>query len=174
MFFPDALWCQGIFLWTCLAGVKVHSVQKVLRFDAPMARGLWWAAAPPVCIKPLQPGCRPGKTGKPPCGRGKPYNRAFGAREIHPYPRLRRYFPRRGKSALHFALISYVVKSITVISHLRGLPPYPASPDFLHGKACHWIFGSLCFPTNPVPLPPYSGGRINRSMLPHRDMWHNA
>ena len=88
-----------------------------------MARGLWWAAAPPVCIKPLQPGCRPGKTGKPPCGRGKPYNRAFGAREIHPYPRLRRYFPRRGKSALHFALISYVVKSITVISHLRWLPP---------------------------------------------------
>ena len=123
MFFPDALWCQGIFLWKCLAGVKVHSVQKVLRFDAPMARGLWWAAAPPVCIKPLQPGCRSGKTGKPPCGRGKPYNRAFGAREIHPYPRLRRYFPRRGKSALHFALISYVVKSITVISHLRWLPP---------------------------------------------------
>ena len=31
---------------------------------------------------------------------GKPYNRAFGAMEMHPYPRLRRYFPRRGKSAL--------------------------------------------------------------------------
>ncbi len=41
--------------------MRVQSVQKVLRFDAPMARGLWWAAAPPVCIKPLQPGCRPGK-----------------------------------------------------------------------------------------------------------------
>ena len=26
----------------------------------------------------------------------------------------------------------------------------------------------------PVPLPPYAGGRINRYMLPHRDMWHNA
>ena len=31
---------------------------------------------------------------------GKPNNRAFGAWEIHPYPRLRRYFPRRGKSSL--------------------------------------------------------------------------
>ena len=30
-------------------------------------------------------------------GEGKQANRAFGAREMHPYPRLRRYFPRRGK-----------------------------------------------------------------------------
>jgi hypothetical protein len=30
-------------------------------------------------------------------GEGKQANRAFGALEMHPYPRLRRYFPRRGK-----------------------------------------------------------------------------
>ena len=29
-------------------------------------------------------------------GEGKPYNRVFDAKEMHPYPRLRRYFPRRG------------------------------------------------------------------------------
>ena len=34
------------------------------------------------------------------------------------------------------------------------LPPAAAS---LHGKACHWIFGSLHSPTNPVPLPPRRG-----------------
>ena len=108
MFFPDALWCQGIFLWKCLACVKVHSVQKVLRFDAPMARGLWWAAAPPVCIKPLQPGCRPGKTGKPPCGRGKPYNRAFGARKCT--PSAYGTSPRESMS-LDFRIVSLPYKS---------------------------------------------------------------
>ena len=30
-------------------------------------------------------------------GEGKQANHAFGVMEIHPYPRLRRYFPRRGK-----------------------------------------------------------------------------
>ena len=30
----------------------------------------------------------------------EPYNRALGREEMHPYPRLRRYFPRWGKSAL--------------------------------------------------------------------------
>ena len=34
------------------------------------------------------------------------------------------------------------------------LPPAAAS---LHRKACHWIFGALRFPTNPVPLPPRRG-----------------
>ena len=72
-------------------------------------------------------------------------------------------------------------------------PPYPAAPDFLHGKACHTILRSLCSltarlsPTHNilrvtaflqnmfagvtrVPLPPHSGDRINRSMLSCRDM----
>ena len=49
-------------------------------------------------------------------------------------------------------------------------PPYPAAPDFLHGKACHTILRSLCSLTNRVPLPPHPGDRINRSMLSCRDM----
>ena len=48
-------------------------------------------------------------------------------------------------------------------------PPYPAAPDFLHGKACHTILRSLCSLTNRVPLPPHPG-RINCSMLSCRDM----
>ena len=49
-------------------------------------------------------------------------------------------------------------------------PPYPAAPDFLHGKACHTILRSLCSLTNRVPLPPHPGDRINRSMLSCRGM----
>ena len=46
-------------------------MQRVRKFDAPMARGLRWAAPPPVLIKPLQPGFRPWKTGKPPLRAGE-------------------------------------------------------------------------------------------------------
>ena len=59
--------------------------------------------------------------------------------------------------------------SILVISRCAA-PPYPATPDFLHGKACHTILRSLCSLTNRVPLPPHPGDRINRSMLSCRDM----
>ena len=59
--------------------------------------------------------------------------------------------------------------SILVISRCAA-PPYPAAPDFLHGKACHTILRSLCSLTNRVPLPPHPGDRINRSMLSCRDM----
>ena len=52
--------------------------------------------------------------------------------------------------------------------------PYPASRGSLHGKASHLVLRSLCSPTNQVRLPPYSGGRINRSTLSCRVMWHNA
>ena len=61
------------------------------------------------------------------------------------------------------------MKSILVISR-HAAPPYPAAPDFLHGKACHTILRSLCSLTNRVPLPPHPGDRINRSMLSCRDM----
>ena len=54
-----------------------------------------------------------------------------------------------------------------------GGPPYPAAPDFLHGKACHTILRSLCSLTNRVPLPPHPGDRINRSALLCRVMWHS-
>ena len=74
------------------------------------------------------------------------------------------------KSALRDLLsVSYDMISILVISRCAA-PPYPAAPDFLHGKACHTILRSLCSLTNRVPLPPHPGDRINRSMLSCRDM----
>ena len=74
------------------------------------------------------------------------------------------------KSALRDWLsVSQGLISILVISRCAA-PPYPAAPDFLHGKACHTILRSLCFLTNRVPLPPHPGDRINRSMLSCRDM----
>ena len=75
------------------------------------------------------------------------------------------------KSALRDWLsMSYGMIGILLIGSLRSPPPYPAAPDFLHGKACHTILRSLCFLTNRVPLPPHPGDRINRSMLSCRDM----
>ena len=74
------------------------------------------------------------------------------------------------KSALRNNLsLSSGTISILVISRCAA-PPYPAAPDFLHGKACHTILRSLCSLTNRVPLPPHPGDRINRSMLSCRDM----
>ena len=74
------------------------------------------------------------------------------------------------KSALRIHLsVSYGIVSILVISRCAA-PPYPAAPDFLHGKACHTILRSLCSLTNRVPLLPHPGDRINRSMLSCRDM----
>ena len=74
------------------------------------------------------------------------------------------------KAALRNLLpVSYSMISILVISRCAA-PPYPAAPDFLHGKTCHTILRSLCFLTNRVPLPPHPGDRINRSMLSCRDM----
>ena len=65
--------------------------------------------------------------------------------------------------------VSYGMIRILVINRCAA-PPYPAAPDFLHGKACHTILRSLCSLTNRVPLPPHPGDRINRSMLSCRDM----
>ena len=86
-------------------------------------------------------------------------------------------------SALRIHLsVSYGMMSILVISRYAA-PPYPAAPDFLHGKACHTILRSLCSltarlsPTHNilrvtaflqnmfagvtrVPLPPLFRGRI--------------
>ena len=74
------------------------------------------------------------------------------------------------KSALRDWLsMSYGMIGILLISRYAA-PPYPAAPDFLHGKACHTILRSLCSLTNRVPLPPHPGDRINRSMLSCRDM----
>ena len=97
------------------------------------------------------------------------------------------------KSALRDLFsVPYGMIGILVISRY-AVPPYPAAPDFLHGKACHTILRSLCSltarlsPTHNilrvtaflqnmfagvtrVPLPPHPGDRINRSMLSCRDM----
>ena len=74
------------------------------------------------------------------------------------------------KSALRDWLsVSYGIVSILVISRYAA-PPYPATPDFLHGKACHTILRSLCSLTNRVHLPPHPGDRISCSMLSCRDM----
>ncbi len=74
------------------------------------------------------------------------------------------------KSALRDWLYgSYSKITILVISRCAA-PPYPAAPDFLHGKACHTILRSLRFLTNRVPLPPHPGDRINHSMLSCRDI----
>ena len=64
------------------------------------------------------------------------------------------------KSALRIYLsVSYGMISILVINRCAA-PPYPAAPEFLHGKACHTILRSLCSLTNRVPLPPHPGDRI--------------
>ena len=63
------------------------------------------------------------------------------------------------KSALRDLLsVPYGMISILVISRYAA-PPYPAAPDFLHGKACHTILRSLCSLTNRVPLPPLCRGQ---------------
>ena len=73
---------------------------------------------------------------------------------------------------------SYEIRFCELISAslswpLAWPPPYPAAPDFLHGKACHTILRSLCSLTNRVPLPPHPGDRINRSALLCRVMWRS-
>ena len=40
---------------------------------------------------------------------------------------------------------------------------WPSSPRW---EACHWILGSLCSPTNPVPLPPKGDARESSTILP--------
>ena len=74
------------------------------------------------------------------------------------------------KSALRDLLsVSYGMISILVISRYAA-PPYPAAPDFLHGKACHTILRSLCSLTNRVPLPPLCRGQ-NRPLYAFLLKW---
>ena len=52
-------------------------------------------------------------------------------------------------------------KTASHILHVpfRWFPPLVAgATTFTQREACHWIFGSLCSPTNPVPLPPRKRG----------------
>jgi hypothetical protein len=50
-------------------------------------RGWWWAAAPPVWIKPLQPRLT---------GEGKTSKTPLGAKEMHPFWYLRYHLPPGG------------------------------------------------------------------------------
>ena len=77
---------------------------------------------------------------------------------VHPFP-LRGTSPQGETRALRDLLsVSYDIVSILVISRCAA-PPYPATPDFLHGKACHTILRSLRVLTNRVPLPPLFRGQ---------------
>ena len=77
---------------------------------------------------------------------------------VHPFP-LRGTSPQGETRALRDWLsVSHGMISTLVISRYAA-PPYPAAPDFLHGKACHTILRSLCSLTNRVPLPPHPGGQ---------------
>ena len=60
----------------------------------------------------------------------KPYNRACGALEMHSYPRLRRYFPRRGK----FALLS--ASELISISRHKGAKTSPSGGRCRRQKGC--------------------------------------
>ena len=71
---PSGPWCQGL----CR---RVASLRSGGGGRPSKRRGA-------SMIKPLQPPLR---------AKGKHANHAFGVLEMHPYPRLRRYFPRRGK-----------------------------------------------------------------------------
>ena len=66
-----------------------------------------------------------------------------------------------GRLFYAFSLASYVMNNTPVISHLWWLSPFwcLTAPPLPRWEACHWIFRSLRFPTNPVPLPPRCIGR---------------
>ncbi len=75
----------------------------------------------------------------------KPNNRACGALEMHPYPRLRRYFPRRGK----FALLS--ASELISISRHKGAKTSPSGGGAVGRR------GAFLSPVRAVGL--FSSGR---------------
>ena len=77
---PPALGAKG-----CIEGLHRFAQGKGLSRRLLKRRGT-------IMIKPLQPPLRAKENRQT----------ALLAMEMHPYPRLRRYFPRRGKSALRF------------------------------------------------------------------------
>ena len=95
-----------------------------------------------------------------PVGRGKQANRAFGPMEMHPYPRLRRYFPRRGKSALRLpsSFISCTKDSAAKISPSGGdaaeggrRGAFPRAPARLYGFSAATATSTNC-PKCPAPI----------------------
>ncbi len=99
--------------------------RRVLKFDGPTGRGLWYRpAGDEFYNSALQ--------------NGKPNNRASPDGNAPLLPTA----PLHGK-ACHWIFGSFHSPT----------NPVPLPPE----EACHWIFGSLRFPTNPVPLPPRRG-----------------
>ena len=143
-------------------GVRVQGRAFGARVDGPLARGLWPPDGGGLCrrvvkgkvLKMDRPDGRKVLKFDGPSGRGLWYRPAGDEYKV-------------SVTDLPFCVIGLI--SILVISRCAA-PPYPAAPDFLHGKACHTILRSLRFLTNRVPLPPHPGDRINRSMLSCRDM----
>ena len=107
--------------------------------DGPMGRGVWWRLRRNI-KKTFTTGLCPRENKLTALRAGKQANRTCGAWEMHSFCRLRRRLPRRGRFALCFALTSYVVTSVTVISHLR------------------WLFPLWCLTATPSPR--RSGGTI--------------
>ena len=107
---------------------------RVLRFDAPPARGLWWAPyiyrRRPLMIKPNNRAFARGKNIQPPCGRWKCIPPLVAGATTLP----------GGKHVTGFAG--------------RLQLPYESSSFATRWEACHWIRRSRGSPMNPVPLPP--------------------
>ena len=64
-------------------GARVQRVQRVQKVQKVLVGG---------CAAIMNKNFKTALTGE-----GKQANHAFGMMEMYPYPRLRRYFPRRGK-----------------------------------------------------------------------------
>ena len=108
------------------------------------------------------------------CGGSENQTTGLRPMEMHPYPRLRRYFPRRGKSALlsAFGLIQCEQHFCELAA--IAATPYPVAPDFSTGKRLTWFSGRFAPLRTKFACHPYSGGRINRSTFTFSIMWHNA
>ena len=77
-----------VFLWIRPAGVRIQRVQKVQKVQRVVV-GAYGASMDKPFTTAL-------------AGEGKQANRAYGAMEMHPFCRLRRRLPRRGRFALRF------------------------------------------------------------------------
>jgi len=149
---------------------------RVLRFDAPPARGLWWRLLiyrrRPLMKKPLQPhllkrvppACKGERTmkwrGRPPIG-GQDSDRV-SHRCFAPYTLL----PLRGISP-QGETRNLRRKTESHILHvpLRHSPFGGWRHHLARWEACHWIRGSRGSPMNPVPLPPPQAGALSSAVM---------
>ena len=126
--------------------------RRVLKFDGPTGRGLWYRPAGDEFYKSASQ-------------NGKPNNRAapVGNAPLSPYGD----FPRRGKFALCSAF--GLIRCEQHFGELAACAGHPLSgfAGLLHGKASHLVLRSLCSPTNQVRLPPLFRGQ-NKPQISNR------